>query len=266
MVASLEGDNDEWTILLFSPTQNINAAFGYGTYRFESLRALDSQEHLRGRLFRTSLEEAVGIPITWSIDTNHREEITRDTALQFLKSKSQLIPFLSSFVQGKTNMSFIDVLLVSRKIQSLTFGTGNVIDLSGQAVTSEEILPDESKREMIDESKMKQVLGDAMNDTHIRDERLRVAVYNTTATPGLGQRFSRFIEQMGGYVVLVENETRDIPSSCLLVSSRVGIQSKLVAFLHEYFHCDTEVQEDMTRADLDVFVGKGYEQRFLPLE
>ena len=92
------------------------------------------------------------------------------------------------------------------------------VDLSTVPVTSEVTQPDGTKQEVIDPAQVDLTFHNVVEDENVRREGTTVAIYNTTQTPGLGNRAARFLSAGGALVVAVANENTE-RAGCTLTGS-----------------------------------------------
>jgi len=127
-------------------------------------------------------------------------------------------------------------------------------------VSSDVLMPDETIANRFDRAKYDALVGNTLEDTTFRQEGMRIALYNTTGTPGIGQKIARLIEHLGGFVVFVGNEDVEIQGNCEVTGEKPMLSSRTVQFFRSFYGCRIrEEQEGNGRADIIVRLGRGIE-------
>ena len=195
------------SLLLVLPQDfEIEAVHGYGQYRLDALWNLDQMDHRKGDLFLTSLSDATAIPVGWYMERSGPVGAAKEDIVHFVSSVLSLRVLVGSVFSGKTSMSLLDAVRVWRLVRNVQSKPVDVFDFRNVAVSIREDKPDGSTGILFDKNAYDAVVADSLEDVLVRQERLRIAVYNTTPTVGIGQKAARMLETMGGFIIFVGND------------------------------------------------------------
>lgn len=238
---------------------------GYGMYPVSSLWKLDAMDNRDGMVYRETLEEAFGIPIRFYIRPLH-EDIGFETPIrEQMSDVFSLSSCLHAFFSHRTNMPLWFLLEMSQTVPNLRPTETVFFDLTHEAVFTNTIFPDGTSHKIIDSGRLSLLLGTHAEDAHIRKENLRIAVYNTTQSPGLAQKVARILEQAGFHVVTIANRDANHPAQCVIQGSQEVLKTHSVQTLHWLYGCLIEEQQDDSISDVTFLIGSDFEKRFLPL-
>jgi len=252
------------TALSIPSTMYVDVVRGYGAYPVSSLWKLDSMDKRQGVLFLETLEEAVGFPVRFFIDPHSKSysERTVEDRIQELLSLRSCLTML--FRQKKTNMPPWLYFSLYRMYQGINSADVTIFDLNNHAVYDSVPRADGSEINKIDPDKLNLLLGTHAEDAQIRKENLRLAVYNTTASPGLAQKITRVIETTGFHVVTLGNNEAIQPERCILKTKKENQDSISIQTLQWLYGCVREVEDEAMQEDIAFIIGTEYEKRFLP--
>ena len=122
-------------------------------------------------------------------------------------------------------------------------------------------LPDGTEVKRINSEALTVFLEQKFEDAQIRQEALSVTVKNTTETPGVGQKFTKIITNLGGKVLTVGNEKSEI-TGCQLEVKPESQKARLVLYLKQEYNCQSIPPLSDGGADLIVRVGKSFGERW----
>ncbi len=265
IVVSWESERQRFAVFILPETMQINAIKGYGWYGLDALWKLDSMDARKGILFRSSLEDALATPIQWhSANTFSNWTGSSDEIVFQLKGIFSFSNCLHMVLTGKTNIPLGDVPYVWKKFQIMGFDKTTVFDFRQGQIAGAFELPDQTSVWRFDSEKYDAIVGNNLEDTPLRQEGMRIALYNTTGTPGIAQRIAREIELSGGFVVSVGNDDNPYEGLCEVSGMKPQIASLTANFFRSQFGCSLVERQTRERADLVVRLGKGIERRFLP--
>ena len=254
IVASWQREQDRLVVVTIPASFATLAVHGLGTYPIRSLWQLGTIEGMPGLILAESLEELLGLPIPWYIG-----EIPVGR-FENVFSFQTLVAIISGRV--KPNMPIV-------KFIGLTWGrmvarSDRTIEIPlGASVTTEEPQPDGTNLPLVSTRAVDESLGDTFEEASVRGEKLTVAVYNTTTTPGLAEGAARIIDRIGGNVVRIGNE--EVPvERCQIRANSEHLGTTTSRMLASIFTCDRVLNNGDSYADVIVAVGSGYESRFVP--
>ncbi len=257
--------DDTCAVISAPPSYVVDAIHGYGHYSLASLFQLGIIDKRNGALVAESLGDTVGIITPWYIDTGRTSLTKIANPVKFGRSMfswGSVVSFL--FHPFDTNMPISVFIAFVRELMRIPINQISPIDLSAVPVASEVTEPDGTKEEVIDPAQVDLSLHNVVEDEDVRREGTTVAIYNTTQTPGLGNRAARFLSAGGALVVSVANENTEL-SGCTLTGSKSALSTKTAAFAHELFHCKAVQTTQSARADLSLRLGDDFASRYEPL-
>ncbi|KKS87990.1 MAG: hypothetical protein UW37_C0004G0005 [Candidatus Gottesmanbacteria bacterium GW2011_GWA2_44_17] len=241
----------------------VDVTRGYGAYPLSSVWKLDRIDKRRGVIFTETLEEAIGIPVRFFVEPS-KQIGASETLRNHIGNALSFSSFLRTLVDKKrTNIHPWLFMKISRAFQSMNPTEISFFDLKNQAVFIDGTLADGTSVKKIDTGKLALLFGTLAEDAQIRKENLRIAVYNTTRTPGLAQKVSRVIESSGFHVSSIDNDETVKTSQCILRGKREVLQTVTVKTLVWLYGCF--IQEEMTdsRSDVTLLIGTDFEKRYV---
>ncbi len=264
LVVSWNRSDDSIIAISIPATVRIDGAYGYGTYSLEALHKLDIMDKRDGKLLLTSLSDALGYPVDTYLDmSTGKRLLTNDTRSDFrdvwsfshvfnsILGQRGSLPPVEFFGLVKTAMSVRD-----EKLQTFDLGLipGVIVD---------EQLPDQTTADTLDADRVADVVTGLFEDTDIRQERLRVALFNTTSMQGIGQKAAKLLSTMGMFIVSVTNDSTE-RSTCLVRTKKEFEQSKTVRVIRDLYRCSLQSTQDPLRSDVDVYIGYDFASRYEP--
>lgn len=260
-VVSFDSQRNHAVIIDIPEDTVISATRGYGAYRVGALIGLDRIDKHHGTLLTESVADAVGVPLEAYVNATDFGigPGTIDT-LRSLFSWSRLPQVLFGSVEHSLPLSTWVSLVIS--VQSLKPNQVQSVDIRQAIIDRSEA--DGSITHMLDQSRLDYLLDNVMVDTGIREESRTVAVINTTAASGIGQKAARELTRIGIQVVSVGNEENPL-ADCTVAGASGVLSSKTARFILSYFHCKSVVNDkeaDQQVADLILRLGTTYAARF----
>jgi hypothetical protein len=259
---SFNPSNHSATVMTIPEEMIIQGIHGYGAYSFESLWKLGIIDHRSGLLLSESTQEELGIPIVWfiGIDKNQLTPVSDPISWgRHFFSWGNSIRFIIHAYE--TNMNIWSFIRLVRLLSQVSIGRITHIDISHLEVTSSEVLPDGSVRQIFDNVLLDRAIQGSFEEDSIRGESLTAAVYNTTDTPSLGTRVARLLSNIGIQVVTVGNEKPTVNQCRILTSVRL-LHSNTVERMKDIYDCKIEIVSSAQRADIILRMGTRYATRF----
>lgn len=251
-------DNSFVLIALPSDTV-IDAVHGYGAYSLDALWKLGEIDKKEQNLLRLSMQEYLGIPVQWylgrkndALDANPRDpkEIVR-SLLSVSNFGSYMMRQLHTNVPLTIYGSFIKSFLLSTPDKITTY------DLKNQSVMQDETIADGTSVKRLNVNRFDEIIGHTLDNDDMRNERVSVAVYNTSDAPSVGQRVARLLGHMGIFVITVGNDSPEI-TDCTVTASKDVLRTKTAGFIRRLYDCKEHVEEATVRADLILRMGSIY--------
>jgi hypothetical protein len=245
------------------PDVTVDVVRGYGMYPVSSVWKLDSLDKRGGVVFTETLEEAIGIPIHFYIDAPYQNPSTKiEDHIQRTLSMTSVLKMLLD--KKRTNIPPAMIVDLMRSYQSMSPTDMVFFDLDTTSVFVDGALADGSNVKKIDSEKMALLLGTYAEDARIRREDLRVAVFNTTKTPGLAQKVARVMEKTGFHVVTIANNEKFQPTQCVVQAKKDFFKTVTVQTLVWLYGCSKGEETDMSSSDVTLILGTHFEKRFFP--
>jgi len=235
-IASFNPQENSANILIIPNGTLVEAAWGYGPYRAESLFGLGELDGRGGEVLTTSLQEYLGIPIDAYVSIENGKW-TRDNVKTGLLEKLWFL-FKNG---GKTNLTKWDLARLWWKINNIPEDKIKIFDLDPQL--------------------LEQIISGFAIDEKIKEEDLAIAVLNATDQPGLATKGSRLARNIGGRVIGIgETENFQFPISnfqCQIRSKKIYKNSYTVKKLSKIFNCDWGGENlEGQRAEVVLIIGR----------
>jgi len=265
IVVSWGPQGSNTVIFVFPGTLEINATHGYGWYSLEALQRLDDIEGRRGALLVSSLSDSLAMPVQWYVTNKMKSGEKRSDIIGVVRSSVSFFSLLKSVFQKQTNLSLAHVYPVWKSIHGVDPRT-DVIDFRNVDTVTPVVEPDGTTAYQFDPQKYDAVIGDVLEDFPIRQEAIRIAIYNTTERPGMGQQVGRVLDHVGAVVTFVGNTNEEqIRESCVIQITPDVRQSKTTRFIEEYLHCRVVNQGDI-HGSIRLLLGDPFGKRYGPFE
>lgn len=189
---------------------------GYGSYRLKDIKSLGESEGGKSEeLLRVTVSSLLGIPV----DVEVKSLTFWDKAKTWWLRKSP-----------------------QRRVKT--------IDLETLPVFVEEERADGAKIKKIETSKVDFYLTRLFWEKALREESLKIGVFNASTRPGLAQRAARLIENIGGLVVEVANWEEDGLDQCRIKTDKEHQRSITFLRLRRIFPCEVILEKLEERFDL----------------
>lgn len=245
-VWSWDRQDNTFTVVLF-PSDVVAAARGYGSYSLEALWKLGFIDGKKGSVLAQSLEQAIAVRTPYFVGEKGDSLVPAADAVAYGKQ-------LFSFSKLITNVPLPTFVSFSWALRGARLDAIQVIDVADKSVTVTEILPDNSKREVLDANSLDTALKDVFEDESIRSEEVTAAVYNTTDLPALGTQAARLLTNLGILVVTVGNAAPQL-GTCTISGDRQALISKTAMAIKTLFSCTGVEDSSNEHADLVIRLG-----------
>lgn len=265
--AVLSWDYNAKNIVLIRIPQDvyIDLLHGYGAYSLEAAWKLDSIENRHGELFTRSLQDSLGIPISWYFDIGTYSSLFQNDTISDISSYFSFYQWMNILFQQskRTNMTTIDWFWINKLIHAIRKDTVIHIDFEQTTSLTDVSLPDGTHIRRFDISAFDARFKSVFEDARIRQEAYSLALYNATQTTGMGQRVGRFLTNLGTHVVFIGNTDEQVRTCKIQGSIRV-IPSITGRIIQKLLSCDVVVNEGIQRADLIITLGNAFEKQYMP--
>jgi hypothetical protein len=264
VIVSWESSRSQYVMLTIPSTVQIDALHGYGQYSIASLWNLDAIEKRRGAIFLPSLTENFAVPIGWYSTTAGVVGDTNEGVVQSIKSKLSFLSLAKSVFTHSSSLTVVDLIAVWRATRAIDASTTRILDFRSLPVGTTTTMPDGSTALQFDPEKYDGIVGDFLEDVSLRQESIRLAIYNTTTMPGIGSKVARVIGQLGGYVVFVGNDESGYEGLCELKGTKERLRSITSTVIQMMYGCRVVETTESMRGDIVLRLGKEFEKRYLP--
>lgn len=261
-VLSFDTKNRKVTAVDIAQDTVVPAALGYGSYTVRALISLDALDHRGGVLLRSSISNALGLPVSGYVAPaggSADGEMSVSLLRRIFSLGSVIDAILGRLPYSVSLADWIRMVIAARSVSAdavKTVGVGSAVIRTSAA--------DGSPVSAFDDSKLEYLLGDLFFDGGLRNEGVSVAVYNVTAVPSIGLRAARQLSRSGLKLVFVGNAEGE-SSRCTVTGSGESLRSNTAKFIRYYFGCDQrqgiEIGKE-TGADLVVLLGTAFADQY----
>lgn len=272
-VVSLKPSEGKVVVLHLSPNIYTELAHAYGNWRLGSVYALGQEEEKpKGAgLLKETLTKMLAIPIDGivilpqSTDFNNTEELVQS----FRKNVIPDVLYLSKIESDLTKWEAIKLYRAVSKVRADKLDS---LNFERSTITESKLLPDSSRVLGINTVRLDLFTRDKLSDPVIVDENLSVAIFNATDKAGIGQDISRYITNLGGSVVILQNLDQKQEKSAIVITPSQQSPDKLKSVtyqrLAQFFapHCLKTActlvnpKIDNSRATINIILGADYLQ------
>jgi len=256
-VVSFDPAKKQWTSVKFPARTHVAGIQGFGDYAVDALWNLAATEGNPSSVVLGSVGDELGVPIEYYVG---RAGEIWGKHIHFFTIHGLWERLLQ---RQKTNIPILLYLALTKSFRSTERHKIQTVVLEAGRGLKEQRLPDNSTSIEFDRTQFDSITADIFVDSQIRDERIRIAVFNTTGRPFLGSRVARILDRLGAMVVQVGNEESAV-EDCQISGTPRNLATKTSLTIQQLFNCIPNISSDEGRADLEVFIGKAYERRFIP--
>lgn len=267
---------------------SIPVANEFGNWQIRSIYGLgESEEKPQGnKLLQTSVSNLLGIPIEGYIQlTGKNKSLSILAAVEVIKKSP--FGFITATNEIKSNMTIADLMKVTWDLGRVRFDKVTEIDLEKRGVLERNFLPDKTAVLNVDYSQLDNLIQ-SLADSNLINEDINVAIFNATTTPGLAQKYARFVSNLGINVITVANAGNNQPKTIVLKSKTAGEDVQNSATLERLAHifssdcskglnCDIidcnskslpvdcqvhDSQVDLSRAQINIIIGEDFVNKY----
>lgn len=263
LVASYDAPREQVAIVEIPAVTTIVGVTGVGEYSLESLWKLGRLDRHNQAILPDSLSEALAVPVTWYVGPKGDDIPLQLGAEQTLRKQFSIFGLFHYVFKSRSTIPFGQYVLLVVATTKLRPDALHFINLEHTSAIIPKEQADGISTSMLDEARFDVLVGTKFQEDALRRESLRVAIFNTTQTPTLGRRLERQINKIGALVVEVGNDT-PLVDRCIISGTKVALTSATAHYIRSVFHCQGQVSDANVRADLELRIGKAFEQKFLP--
>lgn len=282
---SLDPNQETLTIIKIPDETYLNVGLGYGNWQAGSIYKLGQGEKIPvgGPLLKVALTNALAVPIDGYIvfEGDLAQKSIQDIVEDLRSNPTQTISLIHA---GNSDLSPLEELQLWWTVKGIRFDKVQDLDLSQLPATKWVMLSDGTRVMQLDQQNLDQTLASFLEEKDIIDERVSVAVFNSTPHPLLAEKVARMVTNLGGRVVLTssinypQEQTLVIGKESLTFNRLRTVLSpactkKQLLFLTLEDSCakitsqlvsDSEsLKQSLERAEVTIIVGEDYYSRLI---
>ncbi len=263
--------DQEMTILKVPDDTYLDVPRDFGRWPTRSIYGLgESEKNVTGAwLLKQTLQSTLGVPIDGYLALGDSSPTAGSGAAKPLDQSIEQIrknPFATmAFMRhSSTDLSTWEYMELLWHWWGVRADKLKVVDLGQSQITQSVLLPDGSRALGIDRVRLDQLIQSQFQDQRLSYEGLNIGLYNATDHPGLAERASRIITNMGGRVVFTANSPQLIPTSVTYGKDSYTKKRLTEVFANQCVKKKCAVPTgdiETTRADVILFLGEDDAQR-----
>src|SRR3989339_70298 len=281
----VDKENENLRILKIPNDIDVDVAKGMGEYRLDKVYALgaiqDKKENMT--LFKDTIEKNFAIPIDRyiAVDSSfpqfiddsinfNQKELNSSAVSDLLKNNKNILNGISGVFnilklkeesQGyiSTNLAASEFLLFGSTLGKIEGEKLSYREFSNDLYTETE--EEDEKHKQLEQIKLDFFIQTNFYDYLVRQERLKIKIYNATNTPQIASKASRLISNMGAEVIDLSNHENE-KVSIIQVSSDMA-NSETVKRVRDAFRATIKIVQidPIERADLKLIIGENWSFR-----
>lgn len=236
------------TILSLPANLDLEVPYGYGHYRAQALSRLEKMES-RSFLALKTFQENLAVNLDGQIELGEGDLADKRQA------EKQIFELF--WKQGKTNLSFWDIIRLWWRLKSLNESDYKHLDLKKMSLVNVQKLPDKSEILILDQALFDMKIQKIMIDPAVRLENLTVEILNATDHPGLAERAARILTNSSLVVVSTGNSEKKEQKTSLEIEKKLQ-KTRTASIVQKIFNCKWQENKEQRRADLTLIVGEDY--------
>ncbi|MBI2268490.1 MAG: LytR C-terminal domain-containing protein [Candidatus Blackburnbacteria bacterium] len=234
----------------------LTSAMGYGEWMAGSLWALDDQEKKGGRLFASSVQKSLGMPIDGWMNRQGKG-FFQNSSFSFLPSMIKALPN----AKLGTNLTFFDRLNLAVAVGRVSTLNRREINLVSSGAIKESFLADGEKGFLVIPEKTVLVL-DALRDDKVFEEAKTIKITNATGKSGVGAEVSRTVSILGIRVVAIDTGQENLKEVCVVRERGKTLKSRAAKQIIGLFGCTSDSKDPAGPASLEIILGEDFVKYF----
>jgi hypothetical protein len=219
-VVSIHPAGQKATILHLSSNIYTDVPKGYGKWRLGSVYALGNEENppIGASLLKMTLTRLLALPIDGivmlpnSTAFNSTEEVVESFRKNF-------IPDLFYLSKIESDLTKWEGLQLYGALSGIRADKIASLDFERSTITESKLLPDSSRVLGVNTVRLDLFIRDKLADQKIVEENMPIAIFNATNQTGLAQEVARFVTNLGGNVIIMQNlDTKEQKSNVVITS------------------------------------------------
>lgn len=251
LAARNDADKENISLIVFSPGDGklsivnipsqtyVEVPGGYGSWQIRSIFDLGEKDRKGSAFLKSSLSDFFGLPIEGYIEFN------------ILQVKNNPLNLLASKGNMRTDLTVLELIRLFFGLKGVRADKIVEFDLKSLGGLEEKSLADGSNV-YVANTRLDIFTSENLADPDIRKEQLSIAVLNGTSFPGLAQKYSRMISNLGGNVIIADNSETQFKNSFVF-----GEESKTKKKLLQIFGSKYDkIEQPDSRAQVTVVLGE----------
>lgn len=253
--------------------------YSFGRWPFRSVYDLgqSGKTPIGAILLRETISMTFGVPADGYMIVSEK---LASTPFEEVIEEVRKNPFagLKLVRESKTDLSSLEFLKFWWGVRGVRSDKFKIIDLEQSPITQSDLLQDGSRALIVDQAKLDQFVQNQLEDSEINKEGLNIGIFNSTKIPGLAEKASRIVTNLGGRVVFTANLNEKAAKSMVLGKASVSknrlaeifapdcVENK--GFLNIFGRKDSgkcnfeSLSFDPQRADINIILGEDYATRY----
>ena len=271
-VVSLHPTSQKATILHLSSNIYADVPNGYGKWRLGSVYNLGNEENppIGVPILKQTLSKLLALPIDGIVllPTSTKFNSTEEVVESFRKNRIPDIFYLSKIESDLTKWEAFELYRAMSKVRADKITS---LDFERSTITESKLLPDSSRVLGVNTVRLDLFIRANLADQKIVEENIPVAIFNATTQPGLAQDVARFVTNMGGNVIIIQNlDSNQKKSAVILTNSELDLAKSSITYqrvaqliapdcLKKVCTSDN-TKITSSRAKMNIIVGDDFEQ------
>ena len=257
--------NNSVTLFQIPPETYIDVAFGFGNWPRRSVYGLGEGENppMGAGLLKVAIANILGVPVDgYLIIPDSPGRAALPGLIQTMRNNP--LSLFNLVRESKTDLSLKEYWDFWWGIRRVRPDKLQTINLGNSGISSSKTLADGSRVLILDRFGLDVLVQKQIEDSRIKDQSLSVGIFNATDHPGLAEKASRIVTNMGGRVIFTVNFNQVLDYS--VVTQRH--QSYTASRLREIFSSPARDQKPESfnlspaTADVNIILGEDYFLRY----
>jgi hypothetical protein len=257
LIASYEPEAGKLDLLTIPGNTQLEAVGGYGLYQARSLWNLGELE-VSGKIFTESLEVSLAIPVDGWLNPGEKDAFFLNDNQAKVRKDYLIENLIAAIKNRQTSLNRWDLIRLYWGVRKVRLNQVSLVALGQTSALGEISLADGTPAYEIKDQSLDVLISDLFADEKIKNEALAIGVYNSSQYPGLANKASRMIDNLGGRTIEI-GDWEGKTDGCEIRSQKQLASTQTVKKMINIFGCQ-QIIEDMSgeRADVILVIGEDY--------
>ncbi len=258
-IFSYHPQEDILNILELPNALMIKTIKGYGEYQLGNIFKLGEIEKTDGgELLQLSLQHYFMIPVDAYLVEKSKNSLNEGQISNNSLERGRLLGMMPCLLTKKCqmNLSWWDLIGVSRKIGRLKFNQVRLIKLEESLLFKKERLADNSEAFRVEESRIDDFIQRYFTDKEISNQDLKISVINAAGRTQLAKKSTRLLTNIGARVINTQDATETEETSTLHLVNEDYLKLYTVEKIKRIFKIEKIVLDEQIEGDLQLVLGK----------